>query len=152
MSLQEASFFLSSFFEVRFEEKKGKGAGPFLGTAKKKPFGYMTFSFAFNVLLAGLAPVVSALVPKLIYRSGFSLKTSHILLGISAGLLFAIATVDLIPEAMEIAESNEATAKETEGSSLVASAHADAEEEGSLFFKNFERIYSYTAHNNARLK
>jgi len=96
----------------------------------------MTFSFAFNVLLAGLAPVLSALVPKLIYRSGFSLKTSHILLGISAGLLFAIATVDLIPEAMEIAETNKASDQEV-SSSLVAAEHAEREheEEGLLTIK-----------------
>ncbi len=63
----------------------------------------------FNLILAGLAPLLSALIPKFVYRQGLSAKANYVMLGISAGLLFSIATVDLIPEAMNMTQMDVAT-------------------------------------------
>lgn len=79
-------------------------------------------SFLSMVALATLASVLSALVPLLWYRNGLKKRTLHTLLGLSAGaremergsrvavvarhthtgILFALATVDLIPEGMAV--------------------------------------------------
>ncbi|KAL6047108.1 Metal cation transporter, ZIP subfamily protein [Balamuthia mandrillaris] len=61
----------------------------------------MNLSLLLTVFTAGLAPFLSALLPRFLYRRGFA-RWSHLLLALSAGLLFAIATVDLIPEALNI--------------------------------------------------
>jgi hypothetical protein len=56
----------------------------------------------FPLAVAFVAPLVAALVPKFIYRQGLSVKANHVMLGVSAGLLFAIATLDLVPEAFSM--------------------------------------------------
>lgn len=56
----------------------------------------------FPLAVAFVAPLLASLVPKFIYRQGLSAKANHIMLGISAGLLFAIATLDLVPEAFSM--------------------------------------------------
>eukprot|EP01087_Luapelamoeba_hula_P008229 TRINITY_DN2048_c1_g2_i1.p1 TRINITY_DN2048_c1_g2~~TRINITY_DN2048_c1_g2_i1.p1 ORF type:complete len:192 (-),score=17.69 TRINITY_DN2048_c1_g2_i1:71-646(-) len=77
-------------------------------------------SFVLNVVLTGLTPLLAASVPKLVMRNGGSLseRTNAVLLGISAGLMFAIATCDLIPEAIALATGAEPVYEEghnTEG-------------------------------------
>jgi zinc transporter ZupT len=69
------------------------------------------FSLFVNLMLAGLAPLLSSLIPRFVYRQGLSAKANYVMLGISAGLLFAIATLDLIPEAMEMARQGSAEVK-----------------------------------------
>lgn len=59
-------------------------------------------------LLAGSAPLIAAAIPYFLFQqrrgAHYSYRTTQIMLGISAGLLFAIATVDLIPEAISMSE------------------------------------------------
>lgn len=64
--------------------------------------------FASYVMLSGIAPLVSGLLPLLAFRQvpdGLVFR----LLALSAGLLLAIATLDLIPEALSLAESDRAS-------------------------------------------
>lgn len=59
------------------------------------------------VLLAACSPLIAASIPALISKSSKELPTWVLLalLGISSGMLFAVATLDLIPEGIEIAVS-----------------------------------------------
>jgi zinc transporter ZupT len=52
-----------------------------------------------------LSSLVSGLVPLLFFRNGVKKNTLLLLLGLSAGILFAIATVDLIPEGIGVSSS-----------------------------------------------
>ena len=84
---------------------------------------------AIYALLSGVAPLCSALFPLLLSSrggSGFSPRTTYILLGFSAGLLFAIATLDLIPTAVQM-----------ESSSSSSSSHHHQEEEGASSHAHF---------------
>eukprot|EP01112_Ceratiomyxa_fruticulosa_P012549 TRINITY_DN347_c0_g1_i1.p1 TRINITY_DN347_c0_g1~~TRINITY_DN347_c0_g1_i1.p1 ORF type:complete len:358 (-),score=47.15 TRINITY_DN347_c0_g1_i1:103-1176(-) len=54
-------------------------------------------------LLAGSAPILAAAIPFFVFKNGMSQRSIQIVLGLSAGLLFAIATLELIPEAFEMA-------------------------------------------------
>eukprot|EP01113_Clastostelium_recurvatum_P038212 TRINITY_DN5688_c0_g1_i2.p1 TRINITY_DN5688_c0_g1~~TRINITY_DN5688_c0_g1_i2.p1 ORF type:complete len:403 (+),score=81.62 TRINITY_DN5688_c0_g1_i2:40-1248(+) len=56
-------------------------------------------------LVAGSAPLIAATIPFCLFRNGMSPRTVQVLLGVSSGLLFAIATLELIPEAMLMASS-----------------------------------------------
>src|SRR3978361_2355294 len=55
-------------------------------------------------LLAGTAPLIAATIPFYLFKNGINPRTFQMLLGLSAGLLFAIATLELIPEAFEMVE------------------------------------------------
>lgn len=55
-------------------------------------------------LLAGTAPLLAATIPFYLFKNGINPRTFQTLLGLSAGLLFAIATLELIPEAFEMVE------------------------------------------------
>eukprot|EP00026_Physarum_polycephalum_P010469 Phypoly_transcript_10633.p1 GENE.Phypoly_transcript_10633~~Phypoly_transcript_10633.p1 ORF type:complete len:321 (+),score=47.48 Phypoly_transcript_10633:81-1043(+) len=55
-------------------------------------------------LLAGTAPLIAATIPFYLFKNGINPRTFQLLLGVSAGLLFAIATLELIPEAFEMIE------------------------------------------------
>jgi zinc transporter ZupT len=55
-------------------------------------------------LLAGTAPLIAATIPFYLFKNGINPRTFQLLLGVSAGLLFAIATLELIPEAFEMVE------------------------------------------------
>eukprot|EP00009_Paramoeba_aestuarina_P006075 CAMPEP_0201514868 /NCGR_PEP_ID=MMETSP0161_2-20130828/6591_1 /ASSEMBLY_ACC=CAM_ASM_000251 /TAXON_ID=180227 /ORGANISM="Neoparamoeba aestuarina, Strain SoJaBio B1-5/56/2" /LENGTH=115 /DNA_ID=CAMNT_0047911543 /DNA_START=71 /DNA_END=415 /DNA_ORIENTATION=+ len=58
-------------------------------------------------VLSGLAPLVASLVPFVMAKNGgMSPRSVHLLLGFSAGLLFAIATLDLIPSAITLTSSS----------------------------------------------
>ena len=59
-------------------------------------------SFLTMVLLSALSSLAAAVVPLVLYRNGVKKGTLHILLGVSAGILFAIATIDLIPEGISV--------------------------------------------------
>jgi len=54
------------------------------------------------ILLAGGATVIATVVPSLVIRSTVKPAFMRVILGLSAGLLFAIATMDLIPEALSM--------------------------------------------------
>jgi zinc transporter ZupT len=69
----------------------------------------------FPLAVAFVAPLLASLVPKFIYRQGLSAKANHIMLGISAGLLFAIATLDLVPEAFSMTAQASFSAPPTHG-------------------------------------
>ncbi|KAK5576424.1 hypothetical protein RB653_007568 [Dictyostelium firmibasis] len=59
--------------------------------------------FAYS-LLAGLAPLLSSSIPFFTLRNrNINASVFHILLCLSAGLLFAVATLELIPESMNLA-------------------------------------------------
>eukprot|EP01095_Lingulamoeba_sp_RSL-Kostka_P016236 TRINITY_DN787_c0_g1_i1.p1 TRINITY_DN787_c0_g1~~TRINITY_DN787_c0_g1_i1.p1 ORF type:complete len:410 (+),score=111.89 TRINITY_DN787_c0_g1_i1:62-1291(+) len=70
------------------------------------------------VFLAGVAPLIAALVPIIVSKRSknktLSPRFTQILLGLSAGLLFAVATIDLIPEALNIAQLDTNTSHNTE--------------------------------------
>ncbi|GAM26118.1 hypothetical protein SAMD00019534_092930 [Acytostelium subglobosum LB1] len=53
-------------------------------------------------LLAGLTPLVSASLPLFLFRNGINARYYQLLLAMSAGILFAVATLELLPEAMEM--------------------------------------------------
>lgn len=55
-------------------------------------------------LLAGTAPLVASIIPFMIFKNGINPRSFQILLGLSAGLLFSIATLELIPEAVTMAQ------------------------------------------------
>lgn len=55
-------------------------------------------------LMAGTAPLIAATIPLYLFKNGINPRTFQTLLGLSAGLLFAIATLELIPEAFEMIE------------------------------------------------
>ena len=55
-------------------------------------------------ILAGTAPLLAATIPFYLFKNGINPRTFQTLLGLSAGLLFAIATLELIPEAFEMVE------------------------------------------------
>ncbi len=59
-------------------------------------------SFLTMVLLSALSSLAAAVVPLVLYRNGVKKGTLHMLLGVSAGILFAIATIDLIPEGISV--------------------------------------------------
>jgi uncharacterized membrane protein YeiB len=65
-------------------------------------------SFLLMVLLSALSSLSAALVPLLLYRNGVKKTTLHMLLGVSAGILFAIATIDLIPEGIAVSSEFQA--------------------------------------------
>jgi zinc transporter ZupT len=52
--------------------------------------------------------MIAALIPVLYLRNGVSARTLRTFLGVSAGLLFAIATIDLIPEAISMGKEEAA--------------------------------------------
>ncbi len=52
--------------------------------------------------MAVLSSLVSGLLPLLVFRNGVKKSSLLLLLGLSAGILFAIATVDLIPEGIGV--------------------------------------------------
>ncbi len=54
--------------------------------------------------LAGTAPLIASTIPLYIFKNGINPRSFQILLGISAGLLFAIATLELIPELVEMSQ------------------------------------------------
>lgn len=54
--------------------------------------------------MAGTAPLVASTIPLYLFKNGINPRTFQTLLGLSAGLLFAIATLELIPEAFEMIE------------------------------------------------
>ncbi|EAL73666.2 zinc/iron permease [Dictyostelium discoideum AX4] len=59
--------------------------------------------FAYSIL-AGLAPLLSSSIPFFTLRNrNINASVFHILLCISAGLLFAVASLELIPESMNLA-------------------------------------------------
>ncbi|EGC39580.1 hypothetical protein DICPUDRAFT_74887 [Dictyostelium purpureum] len=59
--------------------------------------------FAYS-LLAGLAPLISSSVPFFLFRNrNINANVFHILLCVSAGLLFAVATLELVPESIDLA-------------------------------------------------
>jgi zinc transporter ZupT len=62
-------------------------------------------SILFFALLAGTAPLIAAVIPFIIFKNGINQRPFNILLGLSAGLLFSIATLELIPEAMSMAQT-----------------------------------------------
>jgi zinc transporter ZupT len=64
--------------------------------------------------MAGLSALVSGLLPLLCFRNGVKKSTLHLLLGISAGILFAIATVDLIPEGIAVSSADNYAKKQQE--------------------------------------
>ena len=59
-------------------------------------------SFVVMVAIAAFSSLVSSVIPLIWYRNGVKKSTLHALLGISAGILFAIATIDLIPEGIAV--------------------------------------------------
>eukprot|EP01132_Coremiostelium_polycephalum_P003725 gene3725-4639_t len=61
----------------------------------------MGYVFLYSVL-AGIAPLISASIPFFIFKSNINKKYFHFLLCLSAGLLFAVATLELLPEATEL--------------------------------------------------
>lgn len=74
----------------------------------------------FPLAVAFVAPLLASLVPKFIYRQGLSAKANHIMLGISAGLLFAIATLDLVPEAFSMTAQASFSAPSTHGTATTS--------------------------------
>merc|ERR1712137_666079 len=56
------------------------------------------------VVLASASPMIAAIIPELVYRSKSRLPSwiPFSLLGLSAGMLFAVATLDLIPEGISL--------------------------------------------------
>jgi zinc transporter ZupT len=64
-----------------------------------------TTSFLSMVLVAALSSLVSSVVPLMWYRNGIKKRTLHALLGVSAGILFALATIDLIPEGIAVSSA-----------------------------------------------
>ncbi len=59
-------------------------------------------SFLSMVVVAAFSSLVSSVVPLFWYRNGIKKRTLHTLLGVSAGILFALATIDLIPEGIAV--------------------------------------------------
>ena len=66
--------------------------------------GFNKFQFTIlYAILSGCAPVIAAFVPVfLAQRGGVNPLFLHLMLSVSAGLLFAIATLDLIPSALSM--------------------------------------------------
>jgi hypothetical protein len=62
-----------------------------------------------KVVIAAFSSLVSSLVPLYWYRNGINKRTLHALLGVSAGILFALATIDLIPEGIAVSSVNQRT-------------------------------------------
>eukprot|EP01102_Stenamoeba_stenopodia_P011659 TRINITY_DN3600_c0_g5_i1.p1 TRINITY_DN3600_c0_g5~~TRINITY_DN3600_c0_g5_i1.p1 ORF type:complete len:361 (+),score=62.51 TRINITY_DN3600_c0_g5_i1:325-1407(+) len=58
--------------------------------------------FITYILFATGAPITATLLPLLLCRKGFTPRLVGIMLGISAGVLLSIATLDLIPEAVKM--------------------------------------------------
>jgi hypothetical protein len=65
-------------------------------------------SFLLMVFLSAFSSLSAALVPLVLYRNGVKKSTLHMLLGVSAGILFAIATIDLIPEGIAVSSQFQA--------------------------------------------
>ena len=81
----------------------------------------------FPLAVAFVAPLLASLVPKFIYRQGLSAKANHIMLGVSAGLLFAIATLDLVPEAFSMtAQASFSPSPPTHGTATTSAPLLDA--------------------------
>jgi len=86
----------------------------------------VAYSVIKYVLVAGCAPAAAALIPVFFLRQGLNAKYVKIVLCISAGLLFAISTLDLIPEAIEMgtehshAESDATTASKADDHALLS--------------------------------
>merc|ERR1712137_361611 len=59
------------------------------------------------VVLASASPMIAAIIPELVYRSKSKLPSwiPFSLLGLSAGMLFAVATLDLIPEGIGLSSA-----------------------------------------------
>ena len=55
-------------------------------------------------ILAGTAPLIASTIPFYIFKNGINPRSFQILLGLSAGLLFSIATLELIPESFQMAQ------------------------------------------------
>jgi zinc transporter ZupT len=97
-------------------------------------------SVLFYALLAGTAPIIAAVIPYYIFKNGINPRSFQILLGLSAGLLFSIATLELVPEAISMAQitiEDATTTGHEERSTLDASGspahvdhHHDEEKEG----------------------
>lgn len=64
-------------------------------------------SLGMYVVLAALSPLIAATVPMAISKTRKELPpwVPLLLLGISSGMLFAVATLDLLPEGIEMAAS-----------------------------------------------
>jgi len=58
-------------------------------------------------LLAGAATAISGVISLYVYKRKVSTRFLHCMLALSAGLLFAIATLDLIPEALATASATD---------------------------------------------
>jgi len=67
----------------------------------------MSDSLLFYALVAGTAPLLAAVTPFIFFRHGFPAQVIRSMLGVSAGLLFAIATFDLLPAALSSAAQYE---------------------------------------------
>jgi hypothetical protein len=79
--------------------------------------GFSKFQFTvLYAILSGCAPIIASFIPVILaQRGGVSPLFLHLMLSVSAGLLFAIATLDLIPSALSMGE----------GEGHRHSAHAD---------------------------
>lgn len=64
----------------------------------------MSDSLLLFAVLAGTAPLIASTIPFYIFKNGINPRSFQILLGVSAGLLFSIATLELIPESFEMAQ------------------------------------------------
>jgi hypothetical protein len=91
------------------------------------------------VSLASASPMIAASIPTLISRTRRSLPgwIPFTLLAMSAGMLFAVATLDLIPEGIEIAS---AQAKEEWNPNILADADALFEGELSQGEHSHEKV------------
>eukprot|EP01104_Vermistella_antarctica_P011735 TRINITY_DN3310_c1_g1_i1.p1 TRINITY_DN3310_c1_g1~~TRINITY_DN3310_c1_g1_i1.p1 ORF type:complete len:447 (+),score=75.07 TRINITY_DN3310_c1_g1_i1:167-1507(+) len=56
-------------------------------------------------VLTAVTPFISALIPLYVFKNGIHPRSMQVILGLSAGLLLAIATLDLIPEAVDVVHS-----------------------------------------------
>ncbi|KYQ96932.1 zinc/iron permease [Tieghemostelium lacteum] len=71
-------------------------------------------------ILAGIAPLVSASIPFFTFKDkNINPKVFHHLLCISAGLLFSVATLELIPESIELVINENVNNNSTSNSNIV---------------------------------
>lgn len=81
------------------------------------------------VFLAGLSSFASSLVPLLWYRNGIRKSTLHVLLGVSAGILFAVATIDLIPEGIAVSSIDRSAVAHAASDAHKDEGHAHSHED-----------------------
>ena len=95
------------------------------------------------VLLATISPMFAGIFPVLLQRKDGNFQGMTLaLLGISAGMLFAVSTLDLIPEAVQFAASSVTEHFETEDEEILDHLEHEVRFFYLIFFFNIS-LFSY---------